>query len=154
MRIKQGITLDASTEQIVTALLSEELAAKRMKLLAIKDFQHKADGNVAVTHVRISADQVPSKARSLARNGVNAILTTTASGNTVDNTLKAQGFPVSLVWTVSLNEGTPTVANIDGDLKVKIPIVGARVEAAAAERVDRLIAKEAQLIADVIAEQG
>lgn len=46
--------------------------------------------------------------------------------------------------TVSLNEGTPTVANIDGDLKVKTPIVGARVEAAAAERVDRLIAKEAQ----------
>lgn len=40
MRIKQSITLDASTEQIVTALLSEELAAKADETaLAIKDFR-------------------------------------------------------------------------------------------------------------------
>ncbi len=153
MRIKQSITLDATTEQIIAALLSEELAAKRMKLLAIEDFQHKTEGNVAVTHVHISAEQMPSKARGLARNGVNAILTTTASGNVVDNKLKAHGFPVSMAWTFSINEGNPTVANIDGELKVKIPVVGSRIEAAAGERVDRLIAKEAKLIADVIAEQ-
>ncbi len=153
MRIKQSITLDATTDQIVAALLSEELAAKRMKLLSIEDFQHKAEGNVAVTHAHVSADQMPPKARSLARNGVSAILTTTASGNIVENSLKAHGLPVSIVWTVTINEGTPTVANIDGELKVKIPIIGARVEAAAIERIDRLVAKEAQLIAEVISDQ-
>ncbi len=154
MRIKQSITLDATTEQIIAALLSEELAAKRMKVLGINDFQHKTDGNVAVTIVNISADQMPSKARGLARNGVNAVLTTTASGNIVDNKLKVSGFPVSLVWTVTIDEGDPSVANIDGELKMKIPVVGARIEAAAGKHVDRMIAKEVGLIAEVIADQA
>ncbi len=154
MRIKQSITLDATTEQIIAALLSEELAAKRMKILGINDFHHTLEGNVALTEASIPADQLPSKARSLARNGVKATITAQASGNTVEHTLDAHGFPVSLNWTIALTEGTPTVANVEGELKVKIPMIGSRIERAAGDHVDRLIAKEAKLIADVIAEQG
>ncbi|MFT3943459.1 MAG: DUF2505 domain-containing protein [Ancrocorticia sp.] len=153
MRIKQSITLDATTEQIVAALLSEELAAKRMKVLGVDDFHHKLEGNVAVTEANVPADQLPSKARSFAKNGVKATITARASGTNVTYMLDAHGLPVSLTWAVALSGANPTLANIEGDLKVKIPMIGSRIEKAAGERVDRLIAKEAKLISDVIAEQ-
>lgn len=154
MRIKQSITLDATTEQIIAALLSEELAAKRMKVLGINDFQHKTDGNVAVTQASVPADQLPSKARSFAKNGVKVTITAKGSSNTVKYTLDAHSLPISLEWEVVLSGANPTLADIDGDLKVKIPVIGARVERAAEDNVDRLIAKEGKLIAEVIADQA
>lgn len=153
MRIKQSFTLDAPTDRIVAALLSKDLAAKRMKVLGIDDFHHTREGNVATTEASIPADQLPSKARSFAKNGIKATITAKASGNTVEHTLNAHGFPVSLNWTIALAEGTPTVANVEGELKVKIPMIGSRIERAAGDHVDRLIAKEAKLIMDVIAQQ-
>ena len=153
MRITRTITLDAPIDRIVAALLSEELAAKRMELLGVTDYQHKADGDVAVTQANVPAEQLPSKARSFAKNGVNATVTAKASGNVVDYKLDAHGLPVALNWSITLEEGSPTAAEIVGELKVKVPIVGARVEKAAEGRVDRLLAKEAEAIADVIANQ-
>ena len=153
MRITRTLTLDAPVDRIVTALLSEELAAKRMDALKVSDYQHKIDGNVAVTQASVPAEKLPSKVRSFAKNGVNATVTAKASGNVVDYKLDAHGLPVSLNWSITLQEGTPTVGEIVGELKVKIPIVGARVEKAAEGRVDRLLAKEGESIAEVIAAQ-
>lgn len=153
MRITRTITLDAPIDRIVAALLSEELAAKRMEALGVTDYQHKVDGSVAVTQANVPADQLPSKARSFAKNGVNATVTARAAGNVVDYKLDAHGLPVSLTWSITLQEGAPTIGEIIGELKVKVPIVGARVEKAAEGRVDRLLTKEAEAIAEVIAAQ-
>ena len=124
-----------------------------MEALGVSDYQHKIDGTVAVTQASVPAEKLPSKARSFAKNGVNATVTAKASGNVVDYKLDAHGLPVSLTWSITMQEGTPTVGEIVGELKVKIPIVGARVEKAAEGRVDRLLAKEGESIAEVIAAQ-
>lgn len=153
MRITRTIALDAPIARIVKALLSDELAAKRMQALGITDYQHKVDGNVAVTQAKVPADQLPGKVRGFAKNGANATVTATATGNVVTYKLDAHGLPVALNWSITLEEGTPTVGEIVAELKVKIPIIGTRVEKAAESRVDRLLAAEAGSIAEVIAAQ-
>lgn len=151
MHISRSFTLDAPADQVVTALLSSELAAKRMALLGVSDFDHQINGTSATTRARVPADKLPSQARSFVKNGVDATVKAVASGNTVNYNLDLKGAPVDLSWTIALSDGTPTSGELDGEFKVKIPIMGAKIEQKGAAWVDRLLGAEVQNIEEVLA---
>lgn len=151
MHISRSFTVDAPADQVVTALLSSELAAKRMALLGVTEFDHNVEGNTAVTHATIPADKLPSQASAFVKNGVDATVKALAAGHTVNYTLDLKGAPVDLTWTVALTDGTPTSADLEADFEVKIPIMGAKIEQRAAAWVDRLLNSEVRSIEEVLA---
>ena len=153
MHISRSFTLDAPADQVVTALLSSELAAKRMELLGVTDFDHQIDGTTATTHAKVPAEKLPSQARSFVKNGVDATVKAVANGNIVNYDLDLKGAPVDLSWTIALTDGTPTAGELDGEFKVKIPIMGAKIEQKGAGWVDRLLGAEVRNIEEVLADK-
>ncbi|MGO1590320.1 MAG: DUF2505 domain-containing protein [Ancrocorticia sp.] len=151
MHITRSFMLNVPADEIVSALLSPEMAAKRMALLGVTEFDHKAEGNTAVTRAKVPADKLPSQARAFVKNGVDATVTAVAAGTTVDYSLDLKGAPVDLSWTITLNGDTPTAGDVDGEFKVKIPIMGSKIEQKGAAWVDRLLGAEVRNIEEVVA---
>ena len=152
MKITSTLTFDATPDQVIAALLSPELAAKRAALATVDDYTHEVDGSTAVTTVTVPADRLPSKARKFARNGAKATITTKAAGETVTYTVDPHGVPVDVSARLTLEgAGETTTATLEADLNVKIPLIGGTVEKKAAGRVDRLLAKDASLVNAVVA---
>lgn len=151
MDITRSFSVDAPADQVVDALLSSELAAKRMAVLGVSEFEHKAEGNTAVTTAKIPADKLPSQARSFVKGGVDAVITAVAAGNAVNYSMETKGVPLELTWTITLTDGTPTQGDLAGTFKVKIPIVGAKIEQKGAGWVDRLLGLEVKNIEEVVA---
>ncbi|MBE6484777.1 MAG: DUF2505 domain-containing protein [Actinomycetaceae bacterium] len=154
MQIKQSLTFEATTEQIIAALLSEELAAKRMALFGVTDYTHRIDGTTATTDATIPPEKFPSQVRGFLKSAAHVTVTQQASGNVITLSVDPHGLPAELAGTIELTAGTPTVAELVADLKVRIPIVGGKIERKASDRVGRLLARDQQLVAEVIAERG
>ncbi|MDO4887774.1 MAG: DUF2505 family protein [Actinomycetaceae bacterium] len=153
MDITSNLSFDASPEQVVRALLSPELAAKRAALAKVDDYTHDVNGNTAVTTINVPAERLPSKARSFARNGAKATITSTASGTSVDYKVDLHGLPAEVSARVDLTGTDTTTGTLNANLNVKIPLVGGKIEKRAAGMVDRVLAKDAKLVSEVIAGQ-
>lgn len=155
MQITKKITVEATPDQVVAALLSNELAAKRMAMLGVTDYTHTVTGNVATTTVAVPAQKLPSQARTFVKNDVKAVITGTASGNVVAYNVDVKGVPVKIAMTATADAaGAATSLLVDSDVAVKIPFVGAKVEKMAAGKVDGLLAKDAALVTETIKEMN
>lgn len=152
MEIQKTLTIDAAPEQVSDALLSKELAEARMRALGVTDFTHEVSGDTAVTDARVGADRLPEMARRFVKSGIHITVTATRSGNTVSYTVDPHGLPgeVSLVETIRSNGAGGTTVDVNGDLRIKIPLVGAKLERQAVGYVDRTLRKEAAMIVEVI----
>ena len=154
MDISTTQTYNASPSAVAQALLSSELAAKRAKLARVDDYTHTVDGSKATTVVNVPAERLPSKARTFARNGAKVTITTVASGDSVTYTVDPHGLPAEVSAALKLSGDATTTADLSATLKVKIPLFGGKIEKRAAGMVDRLLAKDAKLVEEVIEEQG
>lgn len=151
MKISKNLTVSAKPEEVTAALLSEELATKRMEKLGVTTFTHTTSGETATTKVLIPAQRLPSQARTFLKSDVSVEIDTLAAGETVSYQIDVKGAPVKIAVAVYLKAaGTETWITIDADLQVKVPFIGAKVEKMAAGKVDLLLAKDAELIQQTI----
>ena len=152
MEIKKTLTIDAAPEQVADILLSNELAEARMRSLGVTDFTHEVTGETAVTDARIGADRLPEVARRFVKSGLHVTVTGTRSGDTVSYSVDPHGLPgvVSFVDTIRSNGAGGTTVDVEGDLRIKIPLVGPKLERQAVAYVERLLRKEPARIAEVL----
>ena len=152
MDISTSFTVHAAPEAVAEALLSEELAVARMKALGVSDYSHKREGDVAVTDCRAGAEQIPEVARRFVKNGIHVTITARKNGNRVDYSCDTHGLPaqISLTETVSRESDGVARVGVDGELKVKVPLVGAKLEKKAAEYIRPVLAEDGKLIKELL----
>lgn len=152
MDIRTTVTIDTTPEQVAEVLMSKELADARMKLLGVTDYTHTVSGDTATTDARVGADRLPDIARRFVKGGVHITVTANKAGNTVSYTVDPHGLPAkaSLTETANENGAGGTTVDVAGELNIKIPLVGAKLEKQAAGYMERIVRKDARLIADII----
>ncbi|WP_058233793.1 DUF2505 domain-containing protein [Devriesea agamarum] len=119
------------------------------------------DGHFTVTARRkIDASVLPEKARAFAGSGLDTTETQTWNAPEGDGSrhgtlvLEVSGMPVRVEAGVSVRpEGDSSRIDIDGDVNVKIPLLGARLEKAMAPRIANLLRAEEQAAARYLAER-
>lgn len=156
MEISQRLTIDTPPEAVADILLSEELAAKRMAALGVSDYTHTHEGNEAVTDVRVGTDRLPDAARRFIRGGLHLTVTTSREGSAVVYSVDPHGLPgeVDLRQTLSPAASGATNCETSGNVRVKIPLVGAKLEKQAEKYVGAILRRDARLIAQVAAERN
>lgn len=148
MDISTSFTVHAAPDAVAEALLSEELAEARMKALEVSDYSHKREGDVAVTDCRVGADRVPEAARRFVKNGIHVTITARKSGNRVDYSCDTHGLPAQITFGETISDEGNGLArvDVDGELKVKVPLMGAKLEKKAAGYIRPVLKKDAKII--------
>lgn len=133
-------------------MLSNELAAKRMEIAGVTDYTHHCEGYSAVTDFRVDPDRLPSVAQRFIKSGIHVTMHAKWQGNRVDYSFDMHGLPVQIFLretaTESGNDSTRLKA--EGELTVKVPIVGAKLESQAARYVRPVFAKDGKLIKELL----
>ncbi|MBR6458595.1 MAG: DUF2505 domain-containing protein [Actinomycetaceae bacterium] len=147
MDISTHFTVHGAPDAVAETLLSEELAEARMKSLGVSDYSHKREGDVAVTDCRVGVDRLPDAARRFVKNGVHVTMTARKSGHTVDYSFDMHGLPAAVSLSQKLSsDGDDTRVDVDGEVKVKVPIMGAKLEKKAAGYVLPIFKDDAKII--------
>lgn len=143
------VTYKATPSEVIDALLSEELAAQRAKLFG-GAVTHTRTGSTATTEVTIPVEKLPSKVRGFAKGGAHVTIITRAEGHCVTYTVDPHGLPAEVGAVMALSGDTETTATVTGELKVKIPLIGGKLEKKAASVAERVLAKDAELLEQVV----
>ena len=148
MDISTHFTVRGDAEAVAELLLSEELAEARMKSLEVDDYSHKREGDMAVTDCRVGADKLPDVARRFVKDGIRLTIKARKNGTRVDYACDTHGLPaqISLTETVSDEGDGLARVDVDGKLKVKVPLVGAKLEKKAAGYIRPVLEKDAKII--------
>ena len=156
MRIHETTTYPAPLADVVDALISRELAEARARAFKAEQPRHTVDGLTATTVVPIPADQVPDFARPFLKNTSEITITQEWDGR---GPAKAHApfnvnvgkLPVVITLAQDLvADGETTRCTFSGELKVKIPIVGGRVEKKIAEQLTKLLRKDTAIVTKII----
>lgn len=150
MKLTSTVTYNASPEEVINALLSEELSQVRAESLGLTDIKHVRNGLTATTEVTVPAEKLPSKVRNFAKNGVRATIATQANGTVVTYKVDPHGLPVEVKASINMSGDTTTTADFTGELKVKIPLLGSSIEKRAASFLDRFLAQDAALVEKIV----
>jgi hypothetical protein len=141
----------AATPDEVFAVLSDQ-AFQEAKCAATAAIKYTAriltagDSTTITTERILPANDLPDFARSMVGETLKVVETQTwgpaaADGSrqgTVDMTVA--GAPVSLNGTLSLGPGGPgSVEQLDSELKAKLPLIGGKIEKAAARPIEQAI---------------
>lgn len=145
------------------ALLSSERwpAAKNDRLKdgsAVKRREESADGAVVLQIVRNLPDGVPGFLERFLPSDGKAGQTDSwgpvSADGTRHGTWKAEipGAPVAVSGQMSLVPAGPGITHyvVEGTVKVKIPLVGGKAESFIADMTGRLIAKETEILRDLL----
>ena len=155
MRIIETITYAAAPDAVYAMVTDPDFQVQ--KCIDAGAEQHEAavspngDGARVVTKRDLPADGLPEFARSIIGSTLSVTETyewgAAQAGGVRSGTLTVvvQGAPVALRSTVRLAPGSAgTTISIDGDLKASIPLLGGKVEKAAAPAVVHAIRHEQQ----------
>jgi len=153
MRIRETITYAAAPEAVYAMITDPDFQVR--KCIEAGAQQHEAavsatgDGARVVTKRDLPADGLPDFARSIIGSTLSVTETYEWSGaqdggsRSGTLTVEVQGAPVAMRSTVRLAAaGAGTAITIDGDLKASIPLLGGKVERAAAPAVVHAIQHE------------
>lgn len=151
MEIQTTMTVEGTAEQVAQALLSNELADARMEALGVTDYTHTVNGDQAVTDARVGADRLPDVARRFVKGGIHVTVTATRSGNTVTYEVDPHGLPGTVTLKETVSGDSPATVAVEGEVHIKIPLVGAKLEKQAAGYVDRVLRRDARMIEQAIA---
>lgn len=147
MDISTSFTVHAAPDAVAETLLSEELAAARMEALEVSDYSHKREDDVAITDCRVETDRLPDVARRFVKNGVHLTITARKQGNRIDYSFDMHGLPAAVSLRETLrSDGDGTRVDVNGDLKVKVPLVGAKLEGKAAGYIRPVLEEDAKII--------
>lgn len=156
MNISHSYTVAGSVDDVVEVLLSQELADLRMSKLSVGSYDFSREGDSATLTAGIEANKLPSIAQKFIRSDIEATVRMRRQGDAVNMSLDAP-LPVSaelashvVAAPADPNNSTVTVS---GEVKVKIPLIGGRIESAIAEKVDGVLDRDAQLITEILAQR-
>lgn len=143
MKISESWTYPAATDR-VWAMVSDK-AFQDAKCVDAGATAHETsvtpqgEGAVIVASRDMPTDGVPEQLRSLIGKTITVVETQTWSGPAADGSRTAtlevvmKGQPIGMKGTASMKPaGEGTEVTIEGDLKAKIPLIGGRIEKAAA----------------------
>lgn len=154
MQFDVTTTYPGRLENVLDVLLSEELASERGKQMR-SNLNHTRTGNSATTSGTVNPDELPQMARRFISSNQEVAITQdwTTAGETATGTfnVKAGSLPVSVTMTQSLkDEGESTASTITGEVKVKIPLIGSKVEKMVVEKLDSILARDTKLVAGLL----
>ncbi len=154
MQISHSVDVAGTPIQIAAALLSEELAAARARALGIESYSHAVSGTSAKTQVSVPSSALPAQVGRFLTSDIAVTINAVADAvaDTVRYSTDVKGAPVSLAWVVQMTpRGEVTTCDVTADLKVSIPLFGAKIEAMAAEQVEKVLASDFAIVSEVIA---
>lgn len=145
---------------VVEVLCSKAIYRARLEATGHDaDFDYTAAGLKHAVTLAVGAADLPPAARGLLKNGVKVQLrcepelryeggsSGELEGAALPYTLAVTGAPVSGSFHVALaKSASRTSAKISGEVRVKIPFVGARVEKEIATHVGELLKKDVALV--------
>lgn len=162
-RIEHRTTFSADLATAWDAVAGEEALRERLEQIGGDDAE-LLEYVAAATGVRyklrqgISSDKLPSAVRTLHRGDlvVEREQTWTTSGDAYTGEAKASvhGVPGEIIAKTSLTgDGERTTLVNSGHVKVRIPLVGGKLETVIAEQVTKLLEREAEFVAKWLAER-
>ncbi len=153
----------AATPQEVFAVLTDQAfqEAKCAATAAIKytaSVKESGGGAVITTERILPSDDLPDFAKNMVGETLKVVETQTWGAASADGSrtgtveMTVSGVPVALNGTLALAAGGPgSVEHLDAELKAKIPLVGGKIEKAAAKPIEEAINIEAATVKEWLA---
>lgn len=152
MAVHSSTTINASVENLVRAFADKNFArfASEKVRISLESFSVVGDpaGAFTATTVRaIPADRIPDMAKKIpgvssgiSMTQVDRVSAPAADGSrTITSEVSVKGVPVTGSATQTLvPQGEATLANVDGEVKCSIPLVGKKIAAAAEPQIGRV----------------
>jgi hypothetical protein len=141
MRLTHTATFEAGAAEVYAMLTDagfrERSAAATGVLSAEVSVEETAGGHVVVVDQVQPTDGVPGFARKFAGETTRAVQTETwTSPTTADLTVQTPGRPTEITGTLTLAESAGTTTKtFEGEVRVKVPIIGGKLEALMADLV-------------------
>ena len=162
-RIEHRADLDAPASAVHGALVSTDYLTDRLAAIGGANaalVEHTAAGDAVTYRLRqtVPASKLPSFARSVFRGDLVVERTESwepaGAGFTGTTSARVGGVPGEITGTHTLADAASGCTwRTAGSVKVKIPLVGGKVEAVIAEQVTALLAAEARFTADWLAQR-
>jgi uncharacterized protein YndB with AHSA1/START domain len=148
MRLRHEITYDAPLADVFAMLSDPAFRQRSAEAMGVISADVSIDAKGAGISVKIDQEQptegVPSFARKFAGETTRAVQTEewdSPSGGTI--TIATPGKPTSINGTLSLTtSGTTTTETLDVEVKVKVPLIGGKLESLMADLVAKGMDKE------------
>lgn len=155
MKIAKTIEYAANPTEVFEVLSDAKFQeAKCAATAAVKytaDVKTSGDRTVITTMRILPSDGLPDFARSMVGETLKVTETQDWGPASDDGSrqgtveMGVAGAPISLTGTLSLKPGgAGTIENIDSELKAKVPLIGGKIEKAAAPPIEEAIAIEAE----------
>ncbi|HVV11125.1 DUF2505 domain-containing protein [Amycolatopsis sp.] len=162
-RIEHRAEFTQSVSEVFAAQSSEPALRARLNEIggdnaALLDYAEIPGGVRFQLRQGVGAEKLPSAVRSLHRGDlfVDRQESWTLNGETAVGTAKAtvSGVPGEITARTALSsENGKTVLRITGEVKIRIPIVGGKLEGFVADQITKLLAREAEYSAQWLAER-
>ncbi len=141
MQFRHELAYDAAPDQVFAMLADpkfrEAACAAQDVISAEVELEHRGNGFSLVIDQMQRTDDLPSFARTFAGDSTRAIQReewADPTGGTLR--IEAPGKPSEVAGTITLRpEGSGTVEIVELELKVKVPLIGGRLEKLLAEKV-------------------
>ncbi|WP_037319317.1 DUF2505 domain-containing protein [Amycolatopsis orientalis] len=162
-RIEHRTTFSADLASAWDAVASEAALRARLEQIGgddaeLLEYVPAEDGVRYKLRQGISSDKLPSAVRTLHRGDLvverEQIWRAGGTGYTGGATASVQGVPGEITAKTSLTgDGEQTTLVNSGEVKVRIPFVGGKLENVIAEQVVKLLEREAEFVAKWLAER-
>lgn len=154
MKIAEQWVYPASERDVYAMIVDPSFQESKCEATRAIDYsvqiQPAGGGDTVVTRRTMSTASFPSQFKSLVGDTLEIIETQAwgASGSDgtrlADLTVQIKGLPIGLTGTLSAEpSGVTTVMQVCGELKARIPLIGAKIEQAAAPSIVSAIESEA-----------
>lgn len=152
MAVQSSTTIDARVELVARAFADENFArfSSEQVRVQFESFQLQGDpeGAFTTTTVRaVPADRIPDIAKKIpgVSNGISLTQVDQVSApsedgsRTIVSEVSVKGIPMTGKATQTLTpQGESTVANVEGEVKCSIPLVGKKIAATAEPQIGRV----------------
>ena len=157
MKIEEKWVYPASGD-VVYAMIVDP-AFQEAKCVATKSVEHSVDiepdggGHTVVTHRTMSTASFPSQFKSMIGESLQITETQEWGAPDADGVREAQltvaiaGVPIALTGTITASPGASgqdTVMDVAGNLKARIPLIGGKIEQAAAPAIVSAVRSESE----------
>ncbi|WP_270886517.1 DUF2505 domain-containing protein [Pedococcus sp. 5OH_020] len=154
MKIATTMEYDATPQEVFAVLSDKAFQEAKCAATAAVKYTAEVSSTADVTTIRtervLPADALPDFAKNMVGQTLKVLETQTWGPAATDGSrtgkveMSVAGVPVSLAGTLSLAPGASgTVETLDSELKAKVPLIGGKIEKAAAPPIQEAIAIEA-----------
>ncbi|GAA2739257.1 DUF2505 domain-containing protein [Pedococcus aerophilus] len=162
MKIATTMEYAATPEEVFAVLTDQAFQeAKCAATAAIKytaSVKESGGGAVITTERILPADDLPDFAKNMVGETLKVVETQTWGAASADGSrtgtveMSVAGVPVALNGKLALAPGGPgSIEHLDAELKAKVPLIGGKIEKAAAKPIEEAIAIEASTVKEWLA---